>query len=273
MSRSETDSSKTATYYNDQNVARFYEICWGGSDIHIGLYATGNETISEASALMTNHLVQQAGISPGQRVLDIACGYGGTLRKLARLGCHVKGIDISISCIERTLEANAAAGFEDLIEVELGDFHSINSEPNYWDAAICQESLIHSNNRPKVFAEVYRILRQDGVFVFSDILTGKDANVSIVQRAFDRLGAKAGATVSDYQNMAVETGFQIVHMEERHGDIKTHYKKLAEKLDNPIQGLSSGARESIAQNITNWQSALADHHITWACFVARKPLR
>ena len=56
--RSETDSSKTATYYNDQNVSRFYEICWGGSDIHIGCFATGNENISEASALMTNHLIE-----------------------------------------------------------------------------------------------------------------------------------------------------------------------------------------------------------------------
>ena len=189
------------------------------------------------------------------------------------MGCHVKGIDISTSCIERALEANATAGLKDLIEVELGDFHSINSEPNFWDAVICQESLIHSNNRPKVFKEVYRILRQDGVFAFSDILTGKDANVSKVQKAFDRLGAKAGATVSDYQNMAVETGFHIVHLEEQYGDIKTHYKKLAEKLANPIQGLSSVARESIAQNVTYWQSALADHQITWACFVARKPLR
>ena len=272
MSRSENDCSKTATYYNDPNVSRFYEICWGGSDIHIGLYATGKESISEASALMTNHLIQQAGISPGQRVLDIACGYGGTLRKLARLGCYVKGIDISTSCIGRTLEANAAAGLEDLIEVELGDFHSISSEPNFWDAVICQESLIHSNNRPKVFAEVYRILRRDGVFVFSDILTGKGADINIVERAFDRLGAKAGATVSNYQNMATETGFHVIHVEERNGDIKTHYKKLAEKLNHPIEGLDSRARKSIAKSITYWQTALADHHITWACFVARKPL-
>lgn len=63
------DPAATAAYYNDAAVSRFYEACWGGSDIHTGLYASGEETIAEASAAMTRYLLARAGVHPGQRCL------------------------------------------------------------------------------------------------------------------------------------------------------------------------------------------------------------
>ena len=51
------DTEQAATYYNDAAVSEFYQQCWGGEDIHIGLYVTGNKTIGEASAAMTQHLI------------------------------------------------------------------------------------------------------------------------------------------------------------------------------------------------------------------------
>ena len=36
------DAREAAAYYDDQAVSEFYRQCWGGADIHIGLYATGN---------------------------------------------------------------------------------------------------------------------------------------------------------------------------------------------------------------------------------------
>lgn len=265
------DTSPTAAYYNDQGVRTFYELCWGGSDIHIGLYDTGNETIAEASAAMTRHLLKRSGVRTGQRVLDIACGFGGTLRMLARLGCPAKGIDISKVCIDQARKANAEAGLDTLIEVELGDFHAIDSDDDTWDAVICQEALIHSPDRPRVFSEVYRVLRRNGVFAFSDILTGKVADIPLVEVAFSRLGAAAGATVFDYEEMARSAGFEITYMEERPNDIRMHYAKLGKLLAKPVPGLNADIATSVSKNIHHWERALANGHITWACFVARKP--
>ena len=66
------DAGKAGEYYNDTNVSAFYEQCWGGEDIHIGLYATGKETVADASAAMTQHLLDRAGIVPGLQAIDIA---------------------------------------------------------------------------------------------------------------------------------------------------------------------------------------------------------
>lgn len=271
MTGAETNASAAAADYDDADVATFYRLCWGGSDIHIGRYDTGSETVAEASAAMTRHLLELSGLGRGARVLDIACGYGGTLRMLAGLGCHAHGIDISRVCVDEACKANAEAGLADVITVEVGDFHQIESEPEIWDAVICQDSLIHSSNRPKVFSEVFGVLRPGGVFAFSDILTSEGADLGVVEAAFARLGADAGATPGDYRNMALATGFQIAHMEERQHDIESHYATLAGLLAEPVEGLDPEAAEAIAASIARWQKALAGGHITWACFVARKP--
>ena len=272
MPSSLSTPSAVAAYYDDDAVSKFYELCWGGSDIHIGKYATGNETIADASAAMTQHLIEQTGVSSGDKVLEIACGFGGTLRTLANIGCHMKGIDISRACVEHARQVATAAGLDEMIEVDVGDFHAIDSDADAWDVVICQDSLIHSQDRPKVLGEVHRVLRPGGVFGFSDLLTAEGADLEPVEAAFARLGAAAGITIHHYQDMARTAGFEITLAEERANDIRTHYDKLADKLTKPVAGLDKDAAASISQSISRWRTALAGGHITWACFVARKPV-
>ena len=71
--------------------------------------------------------------------------------------------------------------------------------------------------------------------------------------------------------MAEEAGFEIEHAEERPEDIKTHYAKLVEQLEDPPTGLDKNAVDALQASLSHWQRALTNGHITWACIIARKP--
>lgn len=271
MSPSPMSAPEAARYYDADDTAAFYRLCWGGSDIHIGRYDTGNETVEEASRAMTRHLLDRAAPEAGNRVLDIACGYGGTLIELVRRGCRPAGIDISGICIARARRNLSEAGLDRDVPVEIGDFHHIDGPADAWDALVCQESIIHSGDRPRVFAEAHRVLRPGGVFALSDILAGEGADPASVAAAFDRLGVRDFATRGDYEAMARAAGFLVEFSEERRGDIATHYAKLAAALDAPPEGLSETVTRRIAASIGHWRSAIEGGDITWACFVLRKP--
>lgn len=271
MTQTVFNPEEAGAYYDDAAVRTFYRSCWGGEDIHIGLYNTGTESVAEASAGMTRLLIERAGIKAGDKVLDISCGYGGTLRMLAQMGCEVHGRDIAEQEVALAREANVAAGLGDQIDVQVGDFHQIDSPDNAWDAVICQESIIHSPDRPTVFAEVFRVLRPGGVFAISDILTAQGADTARVEAAFARLGAQVGATVRDYARMAEQAGFEVRLVDERPNDIRTHYDKLAAALAGPVEGLTPEAKARISASIENWRKALASGDITWAMIIAHKP--
>nr|MDJ0777234.1 hypothetical protein [Gammaproteobacteria bacterium] len=99
------------------------------------------------------------------------------------------------------------------------------------------------------------------------------ADLAMVEAAFARLGASAGATIADYREMARAAGFTVAQVEERAADIGTHYDKLAAALARPDLDLDANVRDAIAKSIGRWQAALAQGHITWACFVVHKPAR
>lgn len=71
--------------------------------------------------------------------------------------------------------------------------------------------------------------------------------------------------------MAEDAVLEVLHVEERSSDIRTHYNKLADLIAKPNSGLDPEGVVSIAKSIACWQDALAGGDITWTCFVARKP--
>ena len=77
--------------------------------------------------------------------------------------------------------------------------------------------------------------------------------------------------MNDYRQMARAAGFEVLHVEERQHDIRTHYDRLAARLTKPVMGLEADAVASISQSIARWRAALSNGDITWACFVAGKP--
>src|SRR4051812_11593458 len=87
-----------------------------------------------ATAAEVAFLVGAAGLTPGSRVLDVACGSGRHALELARLGCRVTGLDVSGEAIGFARAAAAADGLA--LDLRVGDMRSLPADPRV-DLAIC----------------------------------------------------------------------------------------------------------------------------------------
>jgi len=138
-------------------------------------------TDDEVAALPTEAVVNSFGcgnplafsaVKPGDVVLDLGSGAGIDLllaaKKVGRSG-EVIGVDMTDAMIERARENVAAAGLEN-VEVRKGIIEDLPVETGTVDWVISNCVINLSPEKPRVFAEIARVLRPGGMMLVSDIV-------------------------------------------------------------------------------------------------------
>lgn len=106
-----------------------------------------------------------------RRVLDIACGTGPHLLRLARRGYEMTGLDLSAESLAYVKEQAARSGLDvGLTQADMSDFHV---EPPF-DAAIClQDSQGHLLTNEQILSHLGAVadaLRPDGLYIFDRMI-------------------------------------------------------------------------------------------------------
>jgi len=126
------------------------------------------------------------------RVLDLGCGAGRTTVALAEIGLLVFGIDISELMIDVAREQARQLGVEDLTEFAVMDARKLEGvSDGSFDAALYSynglELVPGIAGKRSVLAEVHRVLRPGGRFVFcTHSLLALNRHVPMRLRAFAR---------------------------------------------------------------------------------------
>jgi SAM-dependent methyltransferase len=103
-----------------------------------------NELIDSAAGGISERLVELAGVEPGSRVLDVACGYGEptlTAAKKAGADGSVVATDISAEMLAYGRERAAAAGLDNIEFVE-ADASALDLPEDSFDAAVSRWGII-----------------------------------------------------------------------------------------------------------------------------------
>jgi ubiquinone/menaquinone biosynthesis C-methylase UbiE len=103
-------------------------------------------------------------------VIDIGCGTGNHSIKLDKLGYEVTGVDISSSMLKKAKQKDKKAKIK-FLQGDMKKIGKIFFNGRKFDAAICLGqvmSSLHSDKDVKVFfKELHKILKMNGLFVFS----------------------------------------------------------------------------------------------------------
>lgn len=160
-----------------------------------------------------------ADAKPGETVLDLGSGGGIdcflAAREVGEQG-HVIGIDMTPKMLELA-RANAEKLETTNVVFKLGHIESIPQEDNSVDLVISNCVIALSEQKERVFSEIFRILKPGGRFVISDIVTSEPLPDEVRKSAAEWVSCVGGAAVlSEYLEMIETTGFtEIEDLENR----------------------------------------------------------
>lgn len=278
MSESYSEYIQTAReYYNSEDADNFYYHVWGGEDIHIGFYNHPDEDIATASQRSVEHMADRLGdVDKDTRIIDIGAGYGGAARYLAkRFGCHVTALNLSEAENERNRAITEEAGLTPLIDVVDAAFEDIPAPDQSYDIVWCQDSLLHSGERDKVMAEVARIMRPGGRFVFTDIMDSGNCPQEDLQPVLDRIHLSSLGSIEKYRELAKAVGLEGGEFEDHSHQLPQHYGRVRSELlarRDDLQGLVSEAYiERMLKGLEAWVNAGNKGCLSWGILEFRKP--
>lgn len=107
-------------------------------------------------------MLQHAAVSPGQHVLDVACGTGVVARAAAELvgpTGSVSGVDLNPAMVQ------VAGELESGIDWQVGDAANLPYRDESFDAVLCQSALFFFPDPAQAVREMERVLRNGGTVV------------------------------------------------------------------------------------------------------------
>ena len=192
-----------------------------------------------------------AKIKPGNTVVDLGSGAGNDCfvarHETGETG-KVIGIDFTDAMVEKARNNADKLGFNN-VEFRSGDIENIPMTANVADVVVsnCVMNLVP--DKPKAFAEVYRILKIGGHFSISDIVLTGDLPEKIKNAAEMYAGCVASAILKDdYLNIIKVAGFKNITLQKEKpiiipNDILKNYLN-----DEEIESYNS--KENIIYSIT-----------------------
>jgi cyclopropane-fatty-acyl-phospholipid synthase len=127
------------------------------------IFSRGATTLEEAQFTKRDLVCSKLDLQPGERVLDVGCGWGASAIHAAReYGVHVLGITLAEEQAALARERVREAGLEDLVEIRLADYRELQEEP--FDAIYSIGMVEHVGEAQiDVYAEqLARLLRPGG---------------------------------------------------------------------------------------------------------------
>ena len=190
------------------------------------------DSLERAQEQKLDHICRKLMLKPGERFLDVGCGWGALIMWAAKqYGVRATGITLSEHQYEHVRKRVAEEGLEDLCEVRLLDYRDVPEDAPYDKiASVGMFEHVGRKNLALYFGKLYRLLKPGGLVM--------NHGITLNSTEQSELGSDIGSFIDEY----VFPGGELTHIS----------SVLAEMSD---QGLESWDVESLRPHYarTLWQ--------------------
>lgn len=141
-----------------------------------GYFATGTESLADAQSAKLDHIFAKLLLKPGERLLDIGCGWGALpIRAAQKFGVNAVGITLSKRQYDLARERVAQAGLNGQVEIRLQDYRDVDAQGGQFDKITSVGMFEHVglNHLPEYFGKIFSLLK-DGGLVLNHGITSTD---------------------------------------------------------------------------------------------------
>ncbi len=242
------ERDRQATNYHYDRSNDFFALWLDSRMIYSCAYfATPDDDLEMAQERKLDYLCRKLRLRPGERLLDIGCGWGGLLIYAAQhYGVEADGITLSPLQAELARERIRKAGLEKRCHVDICDYREVN-KPRAYDKLVSVSMAEHIGKPllPTYFKCAWELLRPGGVFLNHGI--GIHATARILGRAFVhryvfpdgecvpigttlQAAEEAGFEVRDVENLKEHYVYTVRHWIRRYEERSDEVKRIAGEL-------------------------------------------
>jgi cyclopropane-fatty-acyl-phospholipid synthase len=251
------DAAAIAHHYNVSNA--FYRLVLGPSMTYsCAVWPTTAATLEEAQAAKYELVCRKLGLSPGMRLLDVGCGWGGMVLHAARHhGVHAVGVTLSAHQAEWAGRAVTDAGLGDRVQIRLQDYRDVADGPYDAISSIGMFEHVGLARLGDYFVRLNLLLRPGGRLLNHGISRPPGGRPRFSPRGFidryvfpDGEVHEIGAVVTRLQ----AEGFEVRHVE----SLREHYARtLRAWVANLEQGWNDAVAEVGAARARIWRLYMA----------------
>lgn len=214
------DAEAIHHHYDVSN--RFYELVLGPSMTYTcAVYPHPDATLEEAQENKYRLIFDKLRLAPGDRLLDVGCGWGGMVRYAARRGVRAIGATLSAEQAKWAQRRIDEEGLGDLAQVRHSDYRDVAETGFDAVSSIGLTEHIGVKNYPAYFGFLKSKLRTGGLLLNHCITRHDNTSTSFAGGFTDRYVFPDGElTGSGRITCAIQdVGFEVLHGE----NFRHHY--------------------------------------------------
>ncbi len=236
------DAESVQYHYDISNA--FYRLVLGPTMVYSCAYwdGTDGDTLERAQERKLDLICRKLRLQPGERFLDVGCGWGGLVLHAAQhYGVQAVGITASKEQAALARERVRDAGLEDRIEIRIQDYRAVSDGPFDKIASVGMYEHVGERALPTYARQLHDLLRPGGMLLNHGITRlhdGKQRQASFTDRyVFPDGELHRVAVVADVLESA---GFEVRDVE----SLREHY---ARTLRAWSRNLADGRAEALAE--------------------------